>query len=848
MGFSANRNCDKNCVWGGQGSPQEPAEKLGLAKTPGSSMNRRADIQAASGYVSRGAFFWIASFAVLGALGLSSVTSHAESASAFYSRGQKAEIREDYDAAFDNFQKAYKKNPKDLRYRAAFYRVRITDSVSHLSQGNKLLDAGNEEAALAEYLHAAEIDPSNEAAQQAIDRVRKKQGEVVPTSETSLPEAEGKQEALDSMGAPPALKPVSNEPVTLHMQEDSKVVYQAVGKAAGVNILFDPDYTSKRIQVDLNNVSLLDALRIVGTVSNTFWRPVTDNTVFVAANTRAKRTELDEQAVQTFYLSNAWQQNDLTDVQTAIRNVLTNVKAYGVASQNAIVVRGTPDELLLVQKLINDLDKARPEVIVDISVLEVSKDWEKALGITWPTSASIQLQTDIDSTSSSSTSTVTATANEATLSNLAHLKSSNFLVTISAAKASLLLSDSNTKILDNPRIRCTDGQKATMKIGKKIPVATGSYSSGSSTSTVSSLVNTQFQYQDVGVNIEMTPTVHFDRDVTLKIKLEDSSEGASVTMGSGSDAISEPTIIQKTSEQVIRLREGEASIMSGMMSKTDTVSWNGVPGLSSIPGLKYLFGSKDHTITEDEIVFVLVPHIVRSQDVQQVNLRTVDTGVGTSVELRRVPTESASPNPAPKPASTPASVPARPKPRARSNIGTIPGQTAEAAAPAALAQMRAVAEQEMSENAATVTRQPAPAQTAGVSFTLGPQSGPVAAGTTFRVPVVLNGGTDIASVPLQIQYDPAKLSLVNVDSGDFLSRDGKPVGLVHRDDGPGTIVIGVSRPPGASGVSGTGVVCVLSFQAKTAGESAIVITHPGAVTSAQKQLPAQGARVSIQVR
>jgi general secretion pathway protein D len=162
--------------------------------------------------------------------------------------------------------------------------------------------------------------------------------------------------------------------------------------------------------------------------------------------------------------------------------------------------------------------------------------------------------------------------------------------------------------------------------------------------------------------------------------------------------------------------------------------------------------------------------------------------------------------------------------------------------------MRAVAEQEMSENAAAVTRQPAPAQTAGVSFTLGPQSGPVAAGTTFKVPVVLNGGTDIASVPLQIQYDPAKLSLVNVDSGDFLSRDGKPVGLVHRDDGPGTIVIGVSRPPGASGVSGTGVVCVLSFQAKTAGESAIVITHPGAVTSAQKQLPAQGARVSIQVR
>jgi len=144
--------------------------------------------------------------------------------------------------------------------------------------------------------------------------------------------------------------------------------------------------------VDLNNSSLLDALRIVGTLSNTFWRPVTDNTIFVAQNNRAKRTELDEQAVQTFYLANAWQQNDLTDVQTALRNVVTgNFKVYAVAGQNAIVCRGTPDELLLAQKLINDLDKARAEVVVDIAVLEVSKNWERTLGIQWPSSVGVAL-------------------------------------------------------------------------------------------------------------------------------------------------------------------------------------------------------------------------------------------------------------------------------------------------------------------------------------------------------------------------------------------------------------------------------------------------------------------------
>src|ERR1019366_7573027 len=194
-------------------------------------------------------------------------------------------------------------------------------------------------------------------------KVRQKHGESVSVGETSLPVEPEKQAEIDSISAPAELKPVSNEPLTLHMTEDTKVIYQAIGRAAGVNILFDPDYTAKRVQVDLNNVSLLDGLRIVGTMSNTFWRPVTANTIFVAANTRAKRTELDEQAVETFYLSNAWQQNDLNDVQTALRNVLgTNVKVFGVASQNAIVARGTPDELLLAQKLINDLDKPRAEV------------------------------------------------------------------------------------------------------------------------------------------------------------------------------------------------------------------------------------------------------------------------------------------------------------------------------------------------------------------------------------------------------------------------------------------------------------------------------------------------------
>ncbi len=802
-------------------------------------------------------------------LGLSSVPVHAESANTFYKRGQAAEQREDYDAAFQNYQQAVAKSPTDQRYREALYRVRISASGVHLTKGRRLVAAGDLQGGMAEFLRAADIDPGNEAAQQEVTRLQRLMGQAGAPAPETEPETAQQQQEIESMGSPVTLKPVSNEPLTLHMTEDAKVVYQAVGRAAGINVLFDPDFNSKRISVDLTNVSLLDALRIVGTMSNTFWRPVTTNTIFVAQNTRAKRTELDEQAVQTFYLTNAWQQNDLNDVQTALRNVLTNIKVYGVASQNALVVRGTPDELLLAQKLINDLDKARPEVVVDIAVMEVSKNWQRTLGIQWPSSASVQLQSNTTTTNNNNnnggtgTGTGTGTNNNngnLTLYSLSHLNSNDVAVTVGAATANLLLTDSHTKILQNPRLRATDAQKATMKIGERIPIATGSYQTGAATALVSSLVNTQFQYIDVGVNIEITPTVHFDHDVTLKMKIEVTAQSGNVTIS----GVTEPIIAQKNTEEVVRLREGEANILSGILNQQEQESWSGIPGLSSIPILKYLFGSKDHTKTDDEVVFLMVPHIVRSADLSPVNLRTIDTGVGQAIELRRIATDG-------RGANSPAQI--QPV-TSNSTVGTVPGQSASAAGPAALAQMRQASQGEalnspvpqtnLSQQAqappatepppppppmAPPPAQPATAPPGGpkVNFLLN-APGAVNTGSTFEVPVVISGASDVSSIPLQIQYDASKLSLVNVSGGDFLSRDQQAVALVHRDDGPGNITINASRPPGAPGVNGAGVVCVLSFEAKSAGDSKIEVTRPGALNSKQQPVLAQGTSINVSVK
>jgi general secretion pathway protein D len=829
-------------------------------------MNRRTPAPAAAGIMTSKTLFALVLFAALAGIGLPGARVYAESANTDFKQGQAAEAREDYDAAFDAFQKAFNKNPKDARFKIALSRVRVTASAAHMSKGRKLLQAVDTQGALAEFLHAAEIDPSNEAAQQEIARVRQKQGESAPAPEIGLPQPPAEQQELESIGAPPALKPVTNEPLSLHMTEDAKVVYEAVGKAAGVNVLFDPDFHSSRIQVDLNNVSMLDALRIVSVMSNTFWRPVTGNTIFVAQNTRTKRQELDEQAVQTFYLANAWQQNDLNDVSTALRNVMPNAKAYPVQSQNAIVMRGTPDELLLAQKLIDDLDKARGEVVVDIAVLEVSKNWEKTLGIAWPSSVGVTLQptcsatnscTTTSSSSGSSGSSSTTTVSP-TLYNLAHLNASNFSVSVGSATLNLLLTDNNTKVLQSPRIRATDAQKATMKIGSRIPIATGSYQTGAATALVSSLVNTQFQYQDVGVNIEMTPSIHYDHDVTLKIKIEVSSESGTETIS----GVTEPIISQRVVDQTIRLREGEASILGGIQNKQEQNNWTGIPGLSAIPILKYIFGSKDHIIQDDDIVFVVVPHIVRSQELDQANLRVVDTGEGQSIDLRHNDQGTAAPAVAPA---------VRPAALAHPEVGTLPSQSAIAAAPEMLAQLRA--ETASSGSPAAVAQAavpptspatpsapaspspslPAPAApaappAAGASFALNAPPGPMSPSASFQVPVVLNGGADTASIALQMHYDSTKIMLVNVAAGDFLSRDGQAASVIHTDDPVGNLTIVASRPPGIRGVSGAGVVCVLTFQAKAAGPSELAITRVSVVNSAQQQLPVESAQTSIVVK
>ncbi len=749
----------------------------------------------------------------------------ADKAKNFYAKGQDAEARQQYEAAFAFYKQAYDLKPKDLRYRASFERLRFEAASVLVHNGQKLREDGKLDDAVAQFQKALEIDPSLFIAKQELNRTVK----MINDQRNPPPQAAGPPAGLErrvhEASGPVELAPISNIPITVKMlATKSDVVYRTVGQLAGVNVLFDPDYTARVINVDLNGVTLEEALEITALESKTFWRPVTANTIFVAQDNPAKRKELEQSVLKTFYLSNLSAPTELQDVVNAIRAVLDVQRVQQLLSQNALVVRGTPDQIALAEKLVEDLDKARPEVIVDIAIMQISKDRSRTLGLNPPTSATVTLQSNVNSSTTTTTGTTTSgtggtvTQNTGTnginLNTLGNLNATNFQVVIPSANLSAVMNNSDTKLIQNPQIRALDGQKASLKIGDKVPVATGSFQPGIGGVGINPLVNTQFQYLDVGVNIDITPHVHANGEVTLKITMDVSA----VTGQSNIGGISQPIIGQRKIEHEIRLKDGEANLLGGIMEDQQTKSLAGIPGLAQIPILKYLFGQTTQDHSENEIVFAIVPHIIRGTDVNEMNQRAIDIGTANAIELRRVSRPQAAPTGG-------TAAPSQAQPQTTPSIQPLGNQQP--------------ANQSPVPNAAGGT----------ASFLFDPPTIQAVKGNTFVVNLLISGAQNVHSVPVQLNYDPKMLQLVNVSNGGFLSQDGQAVALVHREDETiGQSQITATRPPGAGGVSGQGAVVTLTFQAKADGQTPLTITRGGARDPALQAIPVNGAQAAITVQ
>jgi len=724
-----------------------------------------------------------------------------------YDQGKKAEALQDYDAAFAYYQKAAKANPFNASYKIKLNRVRFDASEMHVKRGVEMRNRGDLQGAAGEFQRAQMIDPSSPVADQELRKTVEMIAEKNRATDAAAePPADPNDQQLAAL--PPEIKPLSRAPINLKMSEDAKKVFDTIGKLAGLTVIYDPDFPARRITVELNNVTLEQALEIAQLQSKAFVKPVTENTIFVIPDQPQKRRDYEEQVVKTLYVSNTVQPQELTEIVTGLRQLLDLKRITQLNSQNAIIVRDTPDKLLLAEKMIRDIDKAKPEVVVQVEVLEARTDRLRDLGILPGQTASVAINPNT-TTSGSTPSTNTGT----TLNQLRHLNGNDIVFTLPNATASAILSDTSTKIIQNPEVRSIDGQTAKLKIGDRIPVATGSFSSGlglaaGTAGGISPLVNTQFTYLDVGVNIDLTPRVHPNRDVSLKLKVEVSAHTNDVSIG----GITQPVISQRVIEHDIRLKEGEVSILAGLIQRTDSKTLEGWPGFAKLPLLRYLFSHDKTDHQEDEVLIVLTPRIVRIPEWTKANLRPLYSGSEANVQVKRESELHA-----------PAQQPAQP-PQVNQNAG--PGTAAPAPAPGTTAPAAAAAK---------------------IRFE--PQSLTLKAGQTATIGVVVENVTDLFSIPLLLQYNPAVISVEEVRHGGFLSGGTQEIAIVHQPfKDKGQSIISATRGPNTPGVSGSGTLIGLVVKGLAAGSSNLSIVQVNAKDSRQNLIPLITSEATVQVQ
>jgi general secretion pathway protein D len=588
--------------------------------------------------------------------------------SSAFKEGRKAEARKDWDTALVKYQKALQSEPENAKYVLHEAHVRTRAADFHVRQGRKLQASGRLDDAAGEFQKAASIDPSNSAAEQELAHALAQQAAAKKAREEALQQAlKGRDEPTSTGRGPVKLKQLPQEPLAhFRVSADSRRVYETLGKLAELNVAFTSDFQPRPVSVDLTNVKIEDALRILSFQTKTFWRPLTANTILVVPDNPTNRRDYEEEVLKTIYITNPLAPADRTAITTALKQVLGLQRIVDNPDSNAIIIRDTPAKVAAAEKMIRDLDRGKAEILLDVAVVEADRSRIRDLGLLQtpasPLPSTAVLGIGFNPASSVKVGDTTIPA--LPLNRLGKISTADFSIAVPGAVANALMSDSHTHILQNPQVRVTDGLTAKLRIGTRIPYATGSFlpSFGGTTGTGSSLgllASTQFQYQDVGVNLDITPRLMANGEVALKASIEISALGQPISIG----GFNQPTFGQRKIEHDIRLKEGEVNLLGGLIQSTETVSISGLPGLSQIPFLKYFFSSEHKEKTDTEVLVMLTPRVIRLPDVASTEGELAVTGGGAPGAPLAFPTTTPLPQPEviPRPPEEPAETPGQPQ-------------------------------------------------------------------------------------------------------------------------------------------------------------------------------------------
>jgi general secretion pathway protein D len=550
--------------------------------------------------------------------------------------GENAERLQDYDRAVLEYQRALKASPDNVQYRRALERARLRASIDHTNMARRLAGRGLYSEALAEYRLGLEMNPNaSDVAEEMRDlEARRRKGAA------SLEEAKARarERALPGLD----LGPEAQQPLGLVFRGASlREAYLALARAAGINVTFDPSFQDTTVSLDLRDVGFDQALNALDAAGRTFHRVVDAKVLNVVPDTATKRREFEQQVVKTLFLSNA----DLKETIDLLRVVLGARRVAPVPGANALTINDTPEKVAAAEHIVEVVDKRRAEVVVEVQILEVSRNKLKEYGI--------YLTSGLDASGTEGIAAGVFPNPDITNPSEGPYERNNLVVSaLPGAVVRLLETDTSTRLLANPQLRVSEGETAQARFGDQVPVPVTTFTA-IATGGIAQQPITSFEYKNVGVNIDITPRTHHDGDVSLQLKLEISAVGTAGYQGL-------PTFNSRTVNSTIRLRDGETNLLAGLILDNERRGLTGLPGIASIPFIGRLFARNKDEAQQTDIVMTLTPHVIWRTEIDENDLRSFLVGGESSPFLFEAPPPTTPATPAPARPPAPRIEPIRP--------------------------------------------------------------------------------------------------------------------------------------------------------------------------------------------
>ncbi len=739
-----------------------------------------------------------------------------------YRDGQKLAAEGRVEESLVKFQEAINADPTNASYRSAYLIARERAIYAWLDLADKARRSGR--AAEAEMLNkrVLALDPGNARATAALaDAVRDaghaallrqaqaawqnndattalaRLGIILGENPGHTRAAELRRSIEEKAVKPPAhprLTEALKKPLSIEFRDTPiRQIFEVFARTSGLNFVFDRDVRSDlRATIFLRNTTIQDALSMVLLTNQLEQRVLDANSILIYPNTPAKAREYQQLTVRIFFLNNA-------DVKTAANTIRSIVKTRDLVideKQNMIVMRDTPEAVRLAERLLALHDLPEPEVMLEVEILEVKRTRLTELGIQWPSQLTL--------TPLSTTGGTTVTLND-----LRNISSSTLGATIDPLVASLRKQDSDANLLANPRIRSRNREKARILVGDRVPNIT-------TTATATGFVSESVTYVDVGLKLEVEPTVYMDNEVAIKVSLEVSNIVNQIQTRSGSLAYQIGT---RNATAVLRLQDGENQVLAGLINDEDRNAGNKVPFLGDIPILGRLFGSQRDDVQKTEIVLSITPRIIRNP--QRPALRDAEFDGGTEASLRNRGIEGGSSiQPSfvpgvPAPPSGPLTPPAPPLSGLPPGGAAVPGS--EGATISGPGTVVAVPSAGVSGSAVS-----GPTAFVGSAATTFSWQGPSQAsiGSTFTVALTMLPDQPLTSVPMAVGYDPKLLEIIAVTEGDIMRRGGAPSNFASRVDAASGRVFATATRGSPDGASAAGTLVTFSVRALAAAPNA----------------------------